>query len=241
MYLKTELKKLRRTGYLPAFVAGALLACAFTVVNMAARSENYTSLSGNPFDILADASWQMMAMINILLTVCGACIMYHTEYADHGAQKMDVLPVRQEKLFLGKFVIAAAISALVLLPEILTLAGCALHWFPDYRAGFAELAGNFGFEVIALLPTVMLMLVISSACRNMWISLGIGVILVFTLSIFPQTSLFFRLCPFSTPYQLLKTVQAGDHLALFTGICIAETVFLAAVEFIYLKIRRYFS
>ena len=29
-----------------------------------------------------DANWQMMAMLNILVCICGACMMFHTEYAD---------------------------------------------------------------------------------------------------------------------------------------------------------------
>ncbi len=30
-------------------------------------------------------------MLNILIVICGACMMYHTEYADNGMQKMSVL------------------------------------------------------------------------------------------------------------------------------------------------------
>ena len=78
-----ELKKLRRTGYFPAFPAGAAAASAFPILNMAVRTEVYTGLPGNPLDILLDASWQMMAMLNILLIVCCTCMMYHTEYAEN--------------------------------------------------------------------------------------------------------------------------------------------------------------
>lgn len=43
-----------------------------------------TALAGNPINILMSANWQMMAMLNILISICGACMMYHTEYADNG-------------------------------------------------------------------------------------------------------------------------------------------------------------
>ena len=103
MTLGLEIKKLKRTGYFPAFLAGGLLASAFPLVNMMIRAETFTALPGEPFIILMDANWQMMAMLNILVSICGACMMYHTEYADNGAQKMDVLPVGTGHLFIIKF------------------------------------------------------------------------------------------------------------------------------------------
>ena len=115
MSLAIESKKLKRTGYLPAFLAGGFLAAAFPVVYMMVKAEE-TSLSGNPLAILMSANWQMMAMLNILISICGACMMYHTEYADNGMQKMSVLPIRQGNLFFSKFVIAALVlSAMVVI------------------------------------------------------------------------------------------------------------------------------
>ena len=93
MILLLEIKKLKRTGCLPAFLGGAVLAAAFPLLNMLVRSETFTALPGEPFRILTDANWQMMAMLNILTIICGACMIYHTEYANNGAQKMAVLPV----------------------------------------------------------------------------------------------------------------------------------------------------
>lgn len=241
MILSLEFKKLRRTGYVPACLAGAALAAAVPVVHMAVRSDIYVSLSGNPFMILADANWQMMAMLNILLTVCASCIMYHTEYADNGAQKMDVLPVRPESLFLGKCIVAAFFLAVSVLLETAALAGCALHWFPGYKPVLTELAQYAGFSLVMLLPTIAVMLMIASAFRNMWISLGIGVILVFLLLILPQDNLILNLCPFRSPYQTLAAVQEEGHTALFLAVCGAETILFGAIQLIFPKIRRCFS
>ena len=57
------------------------------------------------------------------------------------------------------------------------------------RQDLTELLKTAGFQIIVTLPTVMLMLVIASACKNLWVCLGIGVILVFTLSILPQDNI----------------------------------------------------
>ena len=206
------------------------------------RPETFTAMPGNPFDILMDANWQMMAMLNTLVSICGACMMYHTEYADHGAQKMDVLPIHAGSTFLGKSVIAAFMLAMVTAVEVLILAGCALHWFPDYRPDTAELLknilGSILFQWTAALPTVVLMLVIASACKNMWVSLGTGVILVFTLFIFPQDNVVLSLFPFSSPYQTLATAAENDRIFLFLSVCAAEILVFGVLELIYQKLRR---
>lgn len=241
MNLGLELKKLRRTGYIPANLIGALLASAFPVINMAVRSDVYLSLPGNPFAILAEANWQMIAMLNILLTVCGACIMYHTEYADNGVQKMDVLPIRSGNLFFGKFITAVLFSALTLFIETAVLAGCARHWFPGCKLRLTELAEHAGFALVMMLPTIMLMLLIASACRNMWVSLGIGVILVFMLLILPQDCLALNLCPFRSPCQLLSAIQKDGRVTQFLAACGIESVLFGMCQLILLKIRRCFA
>lgn len=238
MTLALEAKKLKRTGYFPSFLAGGLLASAFPLVNMLVRAETFTALPGEPFSILMDANWQMMAMLNILVCICGACMMFHTEYADNGAQKMDVLPVRAGNLFLTKFVIAALALALMAAMETAVLAGCAVCWFPGYAFDIPALLKSAGFQWFVTLPTVMLMLVIASSCKNMWVSLGIGVILVFTMSIFPQDNLILSLCPFSSPYQTLAMAAESGRVPLFLGVCAAETVVFGLLELVCQKIRR---
>nr|WP_317413946.1 ABC transporter permease [uncultured Solibaculum sp.] len=238
MSLSLEIQKLKRTGYFLTFLAGAALASAFPLVNMLVRPENFVSLPGDPFAILVDANWQMMAMLNILISICGACMMYHTEYADNGIQKMDVLPVRSSSLFFSKFAIASFVLAIMIAIETLVLTGCSVHWFPSYQFDFLPLAKSAGFQWVVTLPTVMLMLILSSACKNMWISLGIGVILVFTLSILPQDNLILSLFPFSSPYQTFLTAMENGRVLLFLGVCIGETIGLGLIGVIYQSIRR---
>ena len=241
MSLFIELKKLKRTGYLPAFFVGGLLAAAFPVVYMLVKAEELTLISGNAIDLLMSANWQMMAMLNILIAICGACMMYHTEYADNAIQKMSVLPIRHENMFLGKFCISALMLSAMVVIEMAVLVGCAKYWFPSYTFDLAEILKTTGFQIVVTLPTVMSMLVIASACKNMWISLGIGVILVFTLSILPQDNTVLSLFPFSSPYQTLAIATENSRATLFLTVCGVETVLLGIVEMIYLKVRRCFE
>ena len=69
MSLLIESKKLKRTGYLPAFLAGGFLAAAFPVVYMMVKAEEMTALAGNPINILMSANWQMMAEIYSFIPV----------------------------------------------------------------------------------------------------------------------------------------------------------------------------
>ena len=135
-----ECKKVKRTGFIPTFIVGGLLAAAVPVVNMAVRSETYLGLESSPIQILMDANWQMMAMLNVLLLVAGACLMYHTEYADNAIQKMCMLPIKEQDLFFGKTVLIAVMGIVILIFEAIGIAFCSAHWF--------ELSGNFALELL---------------------------------------------------------------------------------------------
>ncbi len=67
MTFSLECRKVKRTGFVPAFIIGGLLAAAVPVINMAVRSEIYVGLDVSPIQILMDANWQMMSMLNVLL------------------------------------------------------------------------------------------------------------------------------------------------------------------------------
>lgn len=232
-----EYQKMKRTGYAPVFFAGGLLSAAFPVINTAFRPEQFVNLPGRPLEILLEANWSMMCMFNLLLIVCGACIMYHTEYADCGAQKMSTLPVKADLLFFGKFGILALSVLGILLLEIASLVLCILLWFPGSPLDFLKPAENIGYAFVLVLPTVMLMLVIASVCRNMWVSLGCGVLLVSSVSIFPTDHFLLSLCPFATPQQMLHMSQPDRALQFFC-IAAAETILLGIIEHFIVKLRR---
>ena len=108
-----ECKKVKRTGFMPAFLCGGFLAAIVPVLNMAVRSENYLGLQAAPVQILMDANWQMMTMLNILLIVAGACLMYHTEYAENAIQRMCTLPVKKSNLFFCKVTFMAPMCVFI--------------------------------------------------------------------------------------------------------------------------------
>ncbi len=207
MSVSLECKKIKRTGFLPAFLGGGILAAAVPVINMVVRSEMYLNLPGNPIQILLGANWQMMTMLNVLLVVAGACLLYHTEYADNAMQKMKSLPIRESSIFLGKAVLTIFMSLFVLAIEAGAVAFCTYNWFEIGNGFFSELCKYFGYSFLLMLPCIILSLLIAEACKNMWVSLGIGVVCVFTATMLPTTNFALSLFPLQCLFRYLRVAM----------------------------------
>ncbi len=235
-----EGRKIKRTGFFPAFFGGGILAAAVPIVNMAVRSEMYLGLQGTAIQILMDANWQMMAMLNVLLVVSGACLLYHVEHADGGLQKMRSLPIREGSVFFGKVAVMMLMCALVLAMEAASVSFCSWHWFKGQAGGgqwrgeggnmFAiELCKSFGYAFLLILPCVVLSFLIAEACKNMWVSLGIGVVCVFTATMLPTSSFVLSLFPFAMPFQVFAGMEAA-WVTRFACAAVVEIVVLGGVE-----------
>lgn len=240
MNVSLECKKVKRAGFLPAFFCGGILSAAVPVINMAVRSEMYLNLPGNPIQILLGANWQMMAMLNVLLVVIGACLLYHTEYADNAIQKMKSLPIRESSIFFSKAVLTIFMSLFILVIEAGTITLCSHHWFKIGSVFFGELGKYFGYSFLLLLPCIILSLLISEACKNMWVSLGIGVVCVFTATMLPTTNFALSLFPFAMPFQVFVSTDVTQSIHYIYG-AITELAILVLAQFIFVKVRRSFE
>ncbi|MCM1119609.1 MAG: ABC transporter permease [bacterium] len=237
MNVSLECKKVKRTGLFPAFFGGGILAAAIPVINMAVRSEMYLNLQGGPIQILFDANWQMMAMLNVLLVIAGACLLYHTEYADKAMEKMKSLPVRESSIFFGKAVLTIIMSFCVLVIEAGAVIFCTYHWFEAGNGFWGELCRYFGYSLLLMLPCIILSLLISEACKNMWVSLGIGVVCVFAATMLPASSFVLSLFPFAMPFQVFASTDITRPIHYIFAV-IVELAVLCLAQFIFVKVRR---
>ena len=237
MNIFLEWKKIKRTGFLPAFLAGGAASAAVPAVNMAVRAERYVDLEGAPVSILLDANWQMMALMNLLLLALGGCILYHAEYADHAMQRMCALPLKESSLFFGKFALLGMVSMVVLAIETAGIGACAGLWFGGGEGIGAALGGCFGYSLVLTLPAVAASLLIASLCGNMWVSLGIGVICIFTATMLPPGNFGWSLFPFALPFQTAAGASEGEIGNFIFGAAV-ETGVLMAAELVILKVRR---
>ena len=240
MSVSLECKKVKRTGFLPAFIGGGILAAAVPVINMAVRSEMYLNQPGSPIQILLGANWQMMAMLNVLLAVAGACLLYHTEYADNAMQKMKSLPIRESSIFLGKAVLTIFMSLFVLVIEAGAVTFCSYRWFELGSGFWGELCKCFGYSFLLMLPCIILSLLISEACKNMWVSLGVGVVCVFTATILPTTNFSLSLFPFAMPFQIFAGTDMTKSMHYICG-AVVELAVCGLAQLIFVKVRRSFE
>lgn len=240
MSVSLECKKVKRTGFLPAFIGGGILAAAVPVINMAVRSEMYLNQPGNPIQILLGANWQMMAMLNVLLAVAGTCLLYHTEYADNAMQKMKSLPIRESSIFFSKAVLTIFMSLFVLVIEAGAVTFCSYHWFEIGSDFFGELCKCFGYSLLLMLPCIILSLLISEACKNMWVSLGIGVVCVFTATMLPATNFALSLFPFAMPFQIFASTDMTQSMHYICG-AVIELAVCGLAQLILVKARRSFE
>lgn len=240
MSFSLECKKVKRTGFTPVFISGGLLAAVVPVLNMTVRSENYLGLHATPVQILMDANWQMMAMLNILLIVAGACLMYHTEYADNAIQRMCTLPMKESSLFFGKVTLIVLMCIVILVIEAASVAFCSYHWFELTHEVWIEIVKDFGYALLLMLPSAIGSLFIASACKNMWVSLGIGVVCVFTATMLPTKNFVLSLFPFALPFQIFAGT-AENTACLFLIAAVVEILIIGIAEVLFLKVRRSFE
>ncbi len=241
MTFQLELKKLKRTGFFPAILGGGAIAALFPLLNTAARPEMFTGQPLPALDILMNANGQMIIMLNLCLAAIGACILYHTEFSGNAIQKMESLPVSAGKLFFDKTVILmiALLAALVI--EHIALAFCALYWFPEQSGLFTALFKNLEYTFALMIPPCIILMIFSSLCRNMWITLGAGVICIFTVSVLPTDNRILSFFPFSLPFQTLAGAEDSTWIFATLAGCAAEIVLTVLAEAILLKVRRRYA
>lgn len=226
-----EGKKLKRTGFAPLFAGGGLLAAAVPVLNMSFREDLYTGQRGNPLDILLAANWQMMGMLNLFLVLIGACVLYHIEYRDCALRKMDMLPLSKTGLFFSKCLMLFCGCCGAVALETVSLGWCIRYWFPLSDSWVTELSSHLGFSLLLLSPVIILMTAISSACSNMWVTLGIGLLGSFVPIAVGQTDSPLTFFPFSMPLEFLQGMDGERIFRLALAACAEGILFSGAAVF----------
>lgn len=103
-----------------------------------------------------------------------------------------------------------------------------------------ELCKSFGYAFGLLLPCMILSLLIAQICRNMWVSLGIGVVCTFTATMLPTDRFMPSLFPFAMPFQIFADADRSQIIAFITAAA-AELAILVLAELLLLRIRRWFE
>jgi lantibiotic transport system permease protein len=236
MNLILECRKLKRIALIPGLLLGGIVSSAFPIVNLAARADSYIRLPGQPLAILFSGNWMMMALLNGFLAVLGACILYSIEFSNNAIERMDTLPLRPGSLIVSKFILLSLTFIAVFVLEGAALAYCGWHWFRISENFYLELMKSMAYSFLLTLPVVSFMMAVSSFCKNMWITLGIGVICIFAAQIFNQTKEL-RYFPFLMPFQPSIGGQVSPNGALCL-VAVGETLLFLGAGIILTKVRR---
>ncbi len=253
MNIALEYKKIKRTGIIPGCLAGGLLAVLIPVLELTVRSEQYIGLMQPPLQTIFQADWQMMSMLNMLIVITAACMMYHTEYADNAIQRVTTLPVKEEGVYFLKALLLSGMCAVILAMEMISVSMCTLHWFGGEDGAFTayyggplhearleliqDLLWNLVYCFCMLLPVIFLSLLIASACRNMWISLGVDVVCVFMATMIPVKYFALAIFPFALPFQISEGAGTGQTVR-FLAAGLIEVLVIGAAEILFLRVRR---
>ncbi|MCX4328113.1 MAG: ABC transporter permease [Lachnospiraceae bacterium] len=232
-----ESKKVKRTGFVPVFVAGGIISALIPVLNMAVRHKIYTNTNASPVNILFDANWSIMAMLNVLLIVMCACIIYNSEYTDNAIQKMRMLPVHESNMYFGKLALIILMCIAVFIIESCGIVFCIDYWFTGSTGTWHLLFKSFVYEMVLIIPAVLFSLFIASAFKNMWITLGTGVVCVFMATMLPTDNFVLSLFPFAMPFQIF-TNTAPDTINRFIIAAVIESAVIIVMELLLIKIRR---
>ncbi len=235
-----EWKKIRRTGFFPLFLGGGIVAGAVPIIHMAVRSKVYLIEQTPPIPFLFYENWQMMAMVNMLLVVTGSSLLYHLEYDHYAMEKWKSLPMRESSIFFGKVILTISMSTLPLGMEAGAIAFCSYHWFEVGSSLLKELWKSFAYAFLLMIPCILLSLLLSEACKNMWVSLGIGVICLFTATMLPTNNFLLSLFPFATNFQMAASMDRTKIIYYIYGSAL-ESLILVLAEFLLIKVRRSFT
>ncbi len=121
----------------------------------------------------------------------------------------------------------AGMGIVILVLEAVGIALCLVHWYELSSNVALELLKNFGYAFVLMLPATLLSLLIASLCQNMWVSLGIGVICVFTATMLPADKFILSIFPFALPFQIF----AGVAETVIRNMLIASVIETAVIAF----------
>lgn len=229
-----EFKKIKRTGLFPAFVLGGMLAAAIPVLNLILQpSQEITSTQ--PIQQLIVGNWTMMSLLNTLLLIAGASVLYSIEYSDQALKKIKSLPIKESSLFFNKNCLLVILTVIVLLLELGAMTFAANHWFEMNSVFIWELWQHFGYFFLMNLPAIFLALMIASLFENIWVTLGINVTLVFLATMLYQKNVWFSLLPFALPLQIMQGSNQDMHRIVAA---IGEVLFLSIAEILLIRVRR---
>ncbi|NMM64014.1 ABC transporter permease subunit [Clostridium sp. P21] len=232
---RTEWSKLKRTGIITTMFLAGIFASLFAIISFKFRHIYLLSLPFAPMEILIGQTYPLFSFLNILAIIIGGCIIYNIEYHDNAIKRIMALPINALQLFIVKLGVM-----LILFLCIITIESLALIYtgnkFLMYGTFSIKTLLNFSAYVYLLsIPVIVAMTLICALCKNMWLSLGMGILgLISGLSSAAITNKINLINPFALIFQpgIIHTINPNLAISL---LAVIEVVSLICISSFILK------
>lgn len=173
--LMIELRKEKRTGVIPIWLAVGILGGAYAFVNFIVRKNTLLSLPLAQMDVLLTQLYGVVMILNMFGVVVAACMVYAMEFKGSAIKKMYLLPVNVPGMYLCKFLILTFMLLAAIALQNLALIKIGMTDLPQGSFEMGTLIRFAAYSFVTSMPVLSFMLLVSSFFENMWIPLGIGV------------------------------------------------------------------
>jgi len=204
MGITIEWKKLKRSGYFQTVVIGGLITGFIPVLQLLVRERIVSNDGADIMAWLIHMNWNLIVMIQSIINIVAACILYHIEYEERGNCKMAVLPIKSERMHWNKWLILMFTNLYVIVCVYASFVCCMKYWYSGVGGWSHLLTEQMIMEVLAAVPCSMFMLLAAYCTTNLWMSLGIGVIALFLASMIRGSQKIVAAYPFSLAFVNVK-------------------------------------
>ncbi|MGN0346393.1 MAG: ABC transporter permease [Lachnospiraceae bacterium] len=224
-----ELRKEKRTGIFPVFIAVGVLGAAYAFLNFIIRKDTLLNLPLAPMDVLLTQLYGMIMVLNMFAVIVAACIVYNMEFKDNAIKKISMLPVSAPGMYLSKFLILTVLLLAAIVLQNLALMKIGMTVLPQGTFEMDTLVRFSAYSFIISIPGLSFMLLISSRFDNMWVPLGVGIAgFLSGMALTNSEAAFLILHPFVVMLMPAVAISAQPDTKV-TVIALLETVlFLAA-------------
>lgn len=227
--LLIEMKKQKRAGAVSSMLLMGVLGALYGLVNFMVRKESLLSLPMEPMDTLLTQLYGMIMVLNLFGIVVASCIMYNMEFKGGAVKKMYTLPVGVGSIYSSKFLILSASLFTAVILQNLALLYIGVSKFPEGSFELPTLLCFTGYSFLTAMPVLSFMLLVSSRCENMWVSLGIGVAgFLSAMAIANAKSYILLIHPFMLMLKPAVAMSARPDMGVVLAALGETVVFLAA-------------
>lgn len=173
--LSLELRKARRTGTMAVLPAVGVLGAAYALANFIVRRDTLLGLPLAPMNVLLTQLYGVLMVLDLFGIVTAACMAFDLEFKGNAVQKMYLLPLRAESVYLCKFLLLAALLLAAAALQNGALAAIGRACLPPGTFEPATLLRFAAYSFATSLPVLSFMLLAASRSGTMWVPLGVGV------------------------------------------------------------------